>query len=48
MKWMPWFKPMFEANAVGPERAAELCLKLASGQADSMSGKFISIGDDLP
>lgn len=47
MKWMPWFAPMFAANAVGPERAAELCLTLASGQADSLSGKLISIGDDL-
>jgi NAD(P)-dependent dehydrogenase (short-subunit alcohol dehydrogenase family) len=47
MKWMPWFAPMFAANAVGPERVAELCVKLASGQADSLSGKFISIGDDL-
>ncbi len=46
-KWMPWFRPMFAERAVPPERAAELCLTLASGQADALTGKFLSITDDL-
>ncbi len=46
-KWMPWFGPMFAKNAVGPELAADLCVKLASGKYDSLSGKFISVADDL-
>jgi NAD(P)-dependent dehydrogenase (short-subunit alcohol dehydrogenase family) len=46
-KWMPWFRPMFAERAVPPERAAQLCLTLASGQADSLTGKFLSITDDL-
>ena len=46
-KWMPWFRPMFAEHAVPPERAAKLCLTLASGQADSLTGKCLSITDDL-
>jgi NAD(P)-dependent dehydrogenase (short-subunit alcohol dehydrogenase family) len=46
-RWMPWFRPMFAEHAVPPERAANLCLTLASGQADSLTGKCLSITDDL-
>jgi NAD(P)-dependent dehydrogenase (short-subunit alcohol dehydrogenase family) len=46
-KWMPWFAPMFAENAVPPERAAQLCLTLASGEGDALSGRFVSVGDDL-
>jgi NAD(P)-dependent dehydrogenase (short-subunit alcohol dehydrogenase family) len=46
-KWLPWFRPMFAEREVPPERAAELCLTLASGQADALTGKFILVGDDL-
>jgi NAD(P)-dependent dehydrogenase (short-subunit alcohol dehydrogenase family) len=46
-RWMPWFRPMFAEHAGPPERAAKLCLTLASGQADSLTGKFLSITDDL-
>lgn len=45
--WMPWFKPMFEEHSVPPERAAELVLALASGRYDALSGRFLSITDDL-
>jgi NAD(P)-dependent dehydrogenase (short-subunit alcohol dehydrogenase family) len=47
-KWLPWFKRIFdEGLVVPPERPAELVLKLASGRLDSLSGRFLSIYDDL-
>jgi len=46
-KWMPWFRPMFAEREVPPERAAQLCLTLASGQADVLTGRFLSLTDDL-
>jgi hypothetical protein len=47
-KWLPWFKRLFdEGFTVSPERPAELVLELASGVADSLSGRFISVYDDL-
>jgi NAD(P)-dependent dehydrogenase (short-subunit alcohol dehydrogenase family) len=32
---------------VGPERAGSLCARLASGRYDRLSGRFLSIDDDL-
>jgi len=32
---------------VGPERAGSLCARLASGRYDVLSGRFLSIDDDL-
>jgi NAD(P)-dependent dehydrogenase (short-subunit alcohol dehydrogenase family) len=47
-KWLPWFQRMFEKGIDVPaSRAAQLVLKLVSGQADALSGRFISIFDDL-
>lgn len=47
-KWLPWFKRLFdEGFTVPPERPAALVLELASGRADTLSGRFISIYDDL-
>jgi NAD(P)-dependent dehydrogenase (short-subunit alcohol dehydrogenase family) len=47
-KWLPWFKRIFdEGLAVPAERPAALVLELASGRADSVSGRFLSIYDDL-
>jgi NAD(P)-dependent dehydrogenase (short-subunit alcohol dehydrogenase family) len=47
-KWLPWFKRLFdEGFTVPPERPASLVLELASGRADALSGRFISIYDDL-
>jgi NAD(P)-dependent dehydrogenase (short-subunit alcohol dehydrogenase family) len=36
-----------EGSGVSPEHAAELVLFLASGQADALSGCFISVDDDV-
>jgi NAD(P)-dependent dehydrogenase (short-subunit alcohol dehydrogenase family) len=47
-KFLPWFKRLFdEGFTVPPERPAALVLELASGRADALSGKFISVYDDL-
>jgi len=47
-KWLPWFKRIFdEGFTVPPERPASLILELASGRADALSGRFVSIYDDL-
>jgi len=47
-KWLPWFKRLFDGGfTVPPERPAALVLELASGCADSLTGRFISVQDDL-
>lgn len=47
-KWLPWFSQIFEQNIDVPaERPASLVVELASGHADALSGRFISIYDDL-
>jgi NAD(P)-dependent dehydrogenase (short-subunit alcohol dehydrogenase family) len=47
-KWLPWFKRVFdEGFDVPAERAAELVLRLVSGKYDVLSGKMVSIYDDL-
>ncbi len=46
--WLPWFRRIFDEHIdVPPERAAELILNLASGRADALSGRTVSIYDDL-
>ncbi|MBZ5506403.1 MAG: SDR family NAD(P)-dependent oxidoreductase [Acidobacteriia bacterium] len=47
-QWIPWFRRIFDEGLdVPPERPAELIFELASGKADALSGRFISISDDL-
>jgi NAD(P)-dependent dehydrogenase (short-subunit alcohol dehydrogenase family)/uncharacterized protein (DUF952 family) len=47
-KWMPWFRSIFdEGRDVSAEHAAQLVIALASGQADLLSGRFLTIADDL-
>jgi hypothetical protein len=47
-KWLPWFKRIFDEGLdVSAERPARLVLELASGRADALSGRFVSIWDDL-
>src|SRR5207253_2904112 len=47
-KWVPWFQQVFdEGYDVPVERVTQLILALASGQADDLSGRTISISDDL-
>ena len=47
-KWLPWFKRIFDEGLdVSVQRPARFVLELASGRADSFSGRFLSIWDDL-
>jgi len=47
-KWLPWFGRIFEQKTDVPaERPARLVLELASGRMDALSGKFLSIYEDL-
>jgi len=46
--WLPWFRQIFDQHIdVPPERAAQLIVELASGRADALSGRTVSIYDDL-
>jgi NAD(P)-dependent dehydrogenase (short-subunit alcohol dehydrogenase family)/uncharacterized protein YndB with AHSA1/START domain len=47
-RWLPWFRKIFEEGLDVPvERPARLVLDLASGKADPLSGRFLSVQDDL-
>jgi NAD(P)-dependent dehydrogenase (short-subunit alcohol dehydrogenase family) len=47
-KWLPWYQKIFDQQIDVPaERPAELVLALALGRADALSGRFLSIHDDL-
>ena len=46
-KWTGHFREMYAAGAVPPELAARLCLELASGKADCLSGCYIELANDL-
>jgi NAD(P)-dependent dehydrogenase (short-subunit alcohol dehydrogenase family) len=47
-KWTPWMRTLFEEGRdVPPERSAKLVVLLASGKADTLSGSYIEINDDL-
>ncbi|MEK6274226.1 MAG: SDR family oxidoreductase [Actinomycetota bacterium] len=42
-----WFPGFGSPDPNEPERAGELVLRLASGEADALSGRFIHVRDDL-
>jgi NAD(P)-dependent dehydrogenase (short-subunit alcohol dehydrogenase family) len=45
---MSWIRQQIEAGrAVPPERSADLVLRLASGHADALSGRYLTVDDDL-
>jgi NAD(P)-dependent dehydrogenase (short-subunit alcohol dehydrogenase family) len=47
-RWIPWFGRIFEEKLDVPiERPAQLVLDLATGRADGLSGRFLTIFDDL-
>jgi NAD(P)-dependent dehydrogenase (short-subunit alcohol dehydrogenase family) len=46
--WLPWFRRIFDGGFDVPaERAARLVVTLAAGTADRLSGRFLTIADDL-
>jgi NAD(P)-dependent dehydrogenase (short-subunit alcohol dehydrogenase family) len=47
-RWLPWFQPIFtEGRDISAERAARFLVALASGRADALSGRFLTVADDL-
>jgi NAD(P)-dependent dehydrogenase (short-subunit alcohol dehydrogenase family) len=47
--WLPRTRSTFEEKRdFPPERAADMVVYLASGAADSLSGRFLFVTDDLP
>ena len=47
-KWLPWYAKIYdEGRNFPPESAANLVVKLALGEADALTGRFISVADDL-
>jgi NAD(P)-dependent dehydrogenase (short-subunit alcohol dehydrogenase family) len=47
-KWLPWFQRIFDEGLDLPaDRPSQLVLDLASGRADGLSGRFLSVMDDL-
>jgi NAD(P)-dependent dehydrogenase (short-subunit alcohol dehydrogenase family) len=47
-RWIPWYRNIFDAQEdVLPEYSAELIVRLARGDADRLTGRFISRDDDL-
>ena len=47
-KWLPWFPKLFDRGRDVPaEKAAQLVVQLAAGGADALSGRFLSLSDDL-
>jgi NAD(P)-dependent dehydrogenase (short-subunit alcohol dehydrogenase family)/uncharacterized protein YndB with AHSA1/START domain len=46
--WIPWFRRIFDEGLNLPaERPAQFVVELASGCADALSGRFLSVSDDL-
>jgi NAD(P)-dependent dehydrogenase (short-subunit alcohol dehydrogenase family) len=46
--WLPWYRDTFDAGRdASPDEAAALVVRLARGDADALSGRFISRADDL-
>ena len=42
-----WFPGFGSPDPNEPERAGQLVVRLASGEADALSGQFIHVRDDL-
>jgi NAD(P)-dependent dehydrogenase (short-subunit alcohol dehydrogenase family) len=46
--WLPQFKPIFDEGRDDPiERVGQLIVRLASGQADALRGRIVSVRDDF-
>ena len=47
-QWLPWLGEVFKRGEdVPPDRAADLVVMLASGRADTLSGRFFTIKDEV-
>jgi NAD(P)-dependent dehydrogenase (short-subunit alcohol dehydrogenase family) len=47
-RWTPWFRSIFDEDQdVSPDLVAHLVRRIAAGHADALTGRFISVFDDL-
>jgi NAD(P)-dependent dehydrogenase (short-subunit alcohol dehydrogenase family)/uncharacterized protein YndB with AHSA1/START domain len=47
-RWLPWFQRIFQEGLdISAERPARMVVELASGRADRLSGRILSVSDDL-
>ena len=46
-RYLAWFHDHLEQQGRPPEDAARLCLAVALGRADALSGRVVSVADDL-
>jgi NAD(P)-dependent dehydrogenase (short-subunit alcohol dehydrogenase family) len=47
-QWLPWYHRIYDEGLdLPPERAAQLLLAIATGKADSLSGRYLTPLDDL-
>ena len=47
-KWRPGFEQLFEQGQdYPPEAVADLCVKLVSGRADALTGRYLLVSQDL-
>jgi NAD(P)-dependent dehydrogenase (short-subunit alcohol dehydrogenase family) len=47
-KWRPGFERIFERGEdYPPEAVAELCVKLVSGRADALTGRYLLVSQDI-
>jgi NAD(P)-dependent dehydrogenase (short-subunit alcohol dehydrogenase family) len=45
--WVPELRAIYEETEIPAEQAGKLVVRLASGQADALSGRFLSVYDDI-
>lgn len=46
-KWVPEFRTIYDETEIPAERVGELVVFLASGKADSLTGRFLNVYDDI-
>ena len=47
-RWTPWFADIFaRGQDVTPEHSARFVVRLARGEADALTGRFLTVHDDL-
>jgi NAD(P)-dependent dehydrogenase (short-subunit alcohol dehydrogenase family) len=47
-RWLPWYLDIFDSGRdATPDEGARLVVRLASGAADALAGRFLSRADDL-
>lgn len=46
-KWVPEFRTIYDETEIPAERVGSLAVFLASGKADSLTGRFLNVYDDI-